>query len=162
MKVEQLMTRNVETCRPDESLHRAAELMWRNDCGALPVVSADGETEQVVGMLTDRDVCMAAYLQGRPLWDMTVASAMSKRVCSCRPTDPIHVALKIMETNQIRRLPVLDANDRLVGLLSLADLSREAAREHGLRDPQITETALAQALEAIATSRSSGPLMARA
>jgi CBS-domain-containing membrane protein len=162
MRVEQLMTRNVETCRPDESLHRAAELMWKRDCGALPVVTGEAGAEQVVGMLTDRDVCMAAYMRGRPLWEITVAGAMSRRVCSCRPTDAVGVALKIMETNQIRRLPVLDANDRLVGLLSLADVSREAAREHGQHDPQVTDAALAQALEAIAASRSSGALVARA
>ena len=87
---------------------------------------------------------------------------MSRRLCSCRSTDAIGVALKIMETNQIRRLPVLDAGDRLVGMLSLADVSREAAREHGLLDPHVTDAALAQALEAIATSRGSGTLVARA
>ena len=162
MRVEQLMTRHVETCRPEDSLHRAAEVMWKRDCGALPVVSGDGGSAQVVGMLTDRDVCMAAYMQGRPLWELTVAGAMSERLCSCRSTDAIGVALKIMETNQIRRLPVLDAGDRLVGMLSLADVSHEAAREHGLRDPQVTDAALAQALDAIATSRRSGALVARA
>ena len=87
---------------------------------------------------------------------------MSKRLCSCRSTDAIGVALKVMETNQIRRIPVLDAADRLVGMLSLADVSREAAREHGLHAPQVTDAALAQAFEGIAASRRSGALVARA
>ncbi len=160
MRVEQLMTRNVETCRPEDSLHRAAELMWRLDCGALPVIADDG-ARRVVGMLTDRDVCMAAFFEGRPLWDLHVAGAMSKQLCSCRATDAIGVALKVMETNQVRRLPVLDASDRLVGMLSLADVSREAAREHGQRHPQVTDGALAHVLEGIAASRWSGALALR-
>jgi CBS domain-containing protein len=65
-------------------------------------------------MLTDRDVCMAAYTQGRALRDIAVASAMSQHLCTCRSTDAVSVALKVMETNQVRRLPVLDADDALI------------------------------------------------
>src|SRR5262245_1269543 len=70
MRVEQLMTRTVQTCTPSDCLERAAGIMWDHDCGALPVTSADGEEPRVVGMLTDRDVCMAAYTQGRALRDI--------------------------------------------------------------------------------------------
>jgi CBS domain-containing protein len=160
MRVEQLMTRTVKSCTPGDCLERAAGIMWDNDCGALPVVADDGQDGRVVGMLTDRDVCMAAYTQGRALRDITVASAMSQQLCSCRVTDAVSVALKVMETNQIRRLPVLDADERLVGVLSFADLWREAAREHGQSSRAITENAIGEALEAIAAPRGNGPLVA--
>lgn len=162
MKVHQLMTRTVETCRSDEHLDRAAGAMWNHDCGVLPVLAAGDGTERVVGMLTDRDICMAAYTQGRALHEIPVATAMSQSLCSCRSTDAVEVALRIMETNQIRRLPVLDGDDRLIGLLSLADIGREAAREHVETRPEVTEAALAQTLEAIAAPRTTGPLAVRA
>lgn len=153
MRVEQLMTRTVKTCTPTDSLERAAGIMWDYDCGALPVVAGDEEGGRVVGMLTDRDVCMAAYTQGRALREIPVASAMSQRLCTCRATDAVGVALKVMETNQLHRLPVVDGGDRLIGLLSLADLWREAAREHGHPLQIVTERAIGEAVEAIAAPR---------
>jgi CBS domain-containing protein len=154
MRVEQLMTRNVESCGPHDSLDCAARLMWEHDCGVVPVVNGDGA--QVVGMLTDRDVCMAAYTQGRPLREIPVSTAMSQRLCSCRATDNVAVALKVMETNQVRRLPVLDADDHLIGMLSLADLGREAVREHGQGRATLTDAVIGEALEAIAKPRAAG------
>ena len=77
MKVEQLMSRDVKTCQATEMLNRAAQLMWENDCGCVPVVDEDG---RAVGMITDRDVCMAAYTQGRLLDALPVASAMDSIV----------------------------------------------------------------------------------
>ena len=159
MRVDQLMTRTVKTCTPDDNLDRAAALMWDYDCGALPVLSADRDPGRVIGMVTDRDICMAAYTQGRGLREIPVVSAMAQRVCTCRPTDTIAVALRVMETNQIRRLPVVDGEDHLVGMLSLADLWREAAREHGQPSPDVTEHAIGEAVEAIAAPRARGPLV---
>jgi CBS domain-containing protein len=162
MKVEQLMTRNVEACRTDHRLDQAAALMWDHDCGVLPVLAPGNGADRVVGMLTDRDICMAAYTQGKRLCEITVATAMSPHLCSCRPTDALAVALKVMETNQVRRLPVLDADDHLVGLLSLADVGREAAREHERQAPEVTDAALGHTLEAIAAPRAGGALAPRA
>ncbi len=161
MKVQQLMTRNVETCRADERLDRAAATMWQRDCGVLPVVAPGNGSGRVVGMLTDRDICMAAYTQGRPLHEIQVATAMSQHLCSCRPTDAVGVALRVMETNQVRRLPVLDADDHLIGLLSLADVGREAAREEATTHGAVTAAALGQTLEAIAAPRAAGALVVR-
>ena len=162
MKVHQLMTRNVETCRADEHLDRAAARMWERDCGALPVTAPGNGDARVVGMLTDRDICMAAYTQGRALHEIPVAIAMSKVLCSCRETDAIDVALRVMETNQIRRLPVLDADDHVIGLLSLADVGREAAREHVAARREVTDAALGPTLDAIAKPRAAGALAVRA
>ncbi|HVS11206.1 MAG TPA: CBS domain-containing protein, partial [Planctomycetota bacterium] len=80
MKVEQLMTRDVKACAPQDSLSRAAQLLWESDIGALPVVDSEG---RVVGMVTDRDVCMAAYFKGRPLAEIRVDETMARKVYSC-------------------------------------------------------------------------------
>jgi CBS domain-containing protein len=152
MRVEQLMTRNVETCRTDDHLQRAAQIMWEHDCGVVPVTNGDGAT-RVVGMLTDRDVCMAAYTRGQRLDQIPVRTAMSRQLFSCRPTDSLAVALKVMQANQVHRLPVVDQDDRIVGILSLADVAREAQHEHGSKMPEVTDTSVAAAIEAISASR---------
>ena len=77
MKIQNLMTRDVRTCRREDVLVEAARIMWENDCGSVPVVDAQ---RHVVGMITDRDICMAAYTRGQRLADMTVESAMSKTI----------------------------------------------------------------------------------
>ena len=119
MKVEQLMSRDVKTCQATEMLNRAAQLMWENDCGCVPVVDEDG---RAVGMITDRDVCMAAYTQGRPLDALPVASAMARDLRSCHATDTIVEAESIMRAAQVRRLPVVDPEGTLLGIVSRRDL----------------------------------------
>jgi CBS domain-containing protein len=128
MKVEQLMTRNVKTCTEADTLNRAAQLMWEADCGFIPVISADGNGK-LVGVLTDRDIAMAAYTQGKQLWSIPVGTAMARNVIVCHTRDGISQAEAIMRDNRIRRLPVLDDQERLVGILSLNDIAREAERE---------------------------------
>jgi CBS-domain-containing membrane protein len=105
-------------------------------------------------MITDRDICMAAYTQGRPLWDIKVESVMARNVRSCRFTDSIGTALKILEQNQLHRLPVLDQNDHLIGILSLADVAREAAREHSRSAKEVTDAQVGEVIEAISAPRS--------
>jgi CBS-domain-containing membrane protein len=80
-------------------------------------------------MITDRDICMAAYTQGKPLQEIRVQSAMSKDVVSCKSTDSLEQAEELMRRNKVRRLPVVDAEKRLVGLLSLHDVARAALSE---------------------------------
>jgi signal-transduction protein with cAMP-binding, CBS, and nucleotidyltransferase domain len=104
-------------------------------------------------MITDRDLCMAAYTQGRPLSEITVQSVMAQNVCSCRGSDSLVTALKILQQNQLHRLPVLDADDHLMGMLSLTDVAREASREHGRSTKDVTDAQIAETLEAIASPR---------
>jgi len=127
--------------------------MWERDCGCVPVVEAENGTARLVGMITDRDVCMAAYTQGRLLSEIEVRSAMATSVRSCRPTDSLHSALKTMEKNQFHRLPVIDEHGRLVGILSLADAAREAAREHAREAKEMTDGRIGEVLEAISVPR---------
>jgi CBS domain-containing protein len=152
-KVEQLMTRDVRTCRPGDPVNAAAQIMWERDCGCVPVVEQEDGGARVVGLITDRDICMAAYIQGRPLSDITVESAMARAVRCCRFTDPIGTALKILEQNQLHRLPVLDENNYLIGMLSLADTARAAARGHGRAAKGLTDEQIGEVIEAISAPR---------
>jgi len=128
MRVEQLMTRQVKTCGPEETLSRAAQIMWDNDCGCVPVCMED-RVIRPIGIITDRDICMSAFFQGKPLADLRVAEAMSRTVRSCAPEDSLAEAERIMRNARIRRLPVVNASGALVGIITLADLAREADRE---------------------------------
>lgn len=125
MQVHALMRSAPLTCTLADTLDRAARHMWEGDLGAVPVL----EDERVVGMLTDRDLCMASYTQGRPLHQIRVADVTSQRVVSVGPNETIREAARRMREHQVRRLPVLDDDGRLVGMLSLGDLSREASSD---------------------------------
>ena len=113
MKVSQIMSKDVEVCGFDDNLAAAASRMWDCDIGCLPVVDAAG---QVAGMVTDRDICMAALTCGQPLHDISVLVAMGRIVRSCTPDATLIEAEEIMRSAQVRRLPVIDSDGALVGI----------------------------------------------
>lgn len=123
MKIKDVMVRDVKTCNRADSLNRAAQLMWEHDCGVVPVVDAD---ERVVGIVTDRDVCMAAYTKGRTLHAIRVDEVMARDVKSCRSDDDVAEAEALMSSNRVRRVPVTDPLGRIAGIVSLNDLARAA------------------------------------
>lgn len=158
MQVRDVMTRDVRTCHPGDTLERAAGLFWEYDCGCAPVVD---ESERVLGMLTDRDVCIAAYTRGKPLREIDVAAAMGnggRTVLTCRADDTIATAETILRKNQVRRLPVTDSDGRLVGLLSLNDLACEARRERGQKKKEVSDAEVGETLAAICEHRARGPV----
>lgn len=120
-KVRLVMTPNVSTATPADGLNRAAQIMWEGDCGVVPVTESDGS---LVGVITDRDVCMAAYTQGQPLAAVPIDAAMARTVFACSPDDTVHQALHLMREHRVRRMPVVDEAGRLVGVVTLADLAR--------------------------------------
>jgi CBS domain-containing protein len=124
MKIAEFMTQGVYTVQPHDTLETAAGVMWEHDCGAVPVVEGD---RRVIAMITDRDICMAAYTQGKPLSAMSVASAMSRQCVSCNAEETAQGVERAMRQHQIRRLPVVDDEGRLVGIVSLNDIVLEAA-----------------------------------
>jgi CBS domain-containing protein len=148
MRVEQLMTKTVQSCRPHDSLEHAAQLMWSYDCGCLPVCAADG-VSGVVGVVTDRDICMRALFQGKPLHGLRVADAMATQIVACHPSDAVADAEIAMRKAQVRRVPVVDEQNALVGIVSLADLAREADREQTAPHPEVTEEEITDTLAAI-------------
>lgn len=126
MKVRDLMTSPAITCTAQDSLEVAARLLWEHDSGFLPVVDRHG---RVGAAITDRDICMAAYTQGRRLSDMRVADSMSKTIVACRPEDDVATAVEHMQSNRVRRLPVVDDDGRACGVLSLNDLATRMASD---------------------------------
>jgi CBS domain-containing protein len=119
MKVRDVMTEKVNYCLPETTLAEAAAMMWDHDCGALPVVIDDAK---VIGMITDRDIAIAAGTKARPAFDIPVKEAMSQALYACSPNDDIHAALNTMSNDKVRRLPVLDAEGNLKGILSMNDI----------------------------------------
>ena len=127
MKVHDIMTERVKVAHPNESLQCAARAMRTIDAGALPVCDGD----RLVGMLTDRDIAIRAVADGSDPTQAAVKDAMSPHIIYCFEDQDAHEAEKIMQEHQIRRLPVLDRNKRLVGILSLGDL---ATKTHELQE----------------------------
>lgn len=122
MKVEDVMTKEVKTCAPETDLSEAANSMWMRDCGVLPVVDGKG---RVVGMITDRDVCIATGCHRRDPATILVRDVTTGNVHSCSPETDLREALRMMQRKQVRRLPVIDSAGKLCGVLSLDDVARK-------------------------------------
>lgn len=131
MKVKDAMSRHVWACKADDSLEGATRLMWDHDVGCIPVVDDEG---QLCGVVTDRDVAMAAYTQGKPLVEIPVSSAMASQPITVFPGDPLFEAERLMRTRQIRRLPVVDELGCLAGMITLNDVARLHAHPATSRD----------------------------
>lgn len=119
MKVRDLMTSDVKTCRPETDLAEAVKYMWEGDFGALPVVNDEG---RVVGMVTDRDICIALATRSRSAGRIAVRDVASKQAYTCLADEDATVALEAMKTHKVRRLPVVDADGHVRGILSLNDV----------------------------------------
>lgn len=150
MKIEEIMTRNVHTCAPNDSLATAAQIMWENDCGVVPVADRDG---RIVGMITDRDLAMAAHLQNLPLRDSRVLTAMARDVKCCSVHDTPATVQALMQQQKIRRVPVLDDDRRLVGIISLGDLAYAMSSQHIQGGDGMTWTAISHTFAAVSAPR---------
>jgi CBS domain-containing protein len=159
MRIEKIMTQQVSTCGSYDSLEHAASLMWNSDCGSLPVVSGNG-SPQVCGIITDRDICMAALFQAKPLRELRVKDAMASRVITCTAGDTVEDVEQVMQREQIRRLPVVDNDGALVGIVSMADIVREAARSQFGQRPQVPASDVMVTLAKISTPLVVEPLAA--
>ncbi len=153
MKVEQLMTKSPETCRSGDSLNEAARIMWERDCGCVPITSDDG-SNRVTGIITDRDLCMSSYTKGIQLGEVRVEEVMSRDLQCCGPDTSFAEAQALMAASGVRRLPVLDESGQILGLLSLADLAREAERPKNFKRRRITEAEVGGTLAAICRTTS--------
>lgn len=150
MKVQEIMTKDVQCCGPETNLALAAKMMWDSDCGALPVVNEEG---RVIGMITDRDICMAVATKGRLASDITVWETSSGQLYSCRPQDDIHDALNTMAVHKVRRLPVVDDDGVLMGILSMNDVILNAEKAKGETLPDLSYDAVMKTLKAISEHR---------
>lgn len=145
MKISQLCHRSVVTCVDRDHLDHAASLMWWNNIGCLPVLGDDG---RLIGMITDRDIAMAALLQGAPLRSVTVSSVMNKEVVTCGEHDDTEVVLQKLIARRLRRIPIVDDDHRVVAIVSLNDIARAAVSN------ELDPAGVASLLQAVAVPRS--------
>ncbi len=120
MQVQQIMTANVTSCLLGTNLAAATELLWTMDVGALPIVDEGGN---ILGIITDRDICIALGTRNVPASDVIVDDVMAKEVWTCRPEDDMADVLRLMGDAQIRRIPVINDVGKLCGIVSLNDLA---------------------------------------
>ncbi|MDK1494423.1 CBS domain-containing protein [Sinorhizobium sp. 7-81] len=125
MRVSEAMHSGVRWISPDTDLRTAARIMKDDDIGALPV----GENDRLVGMVTDRDMALRAFANGHDVSSLTVRDVMTKEIVFCRTSESIEDAIHLMEEKKIRRLPVINEDKRMVGMLSLGDISHCSSRE---------------------------------
>ncbi|HEY3816893.1 MAG TPA: CBS domain-containing protein [Polyangiaceae bacterium] len=142
------MARGVLSCAPDHALSCAAKIMWDHDCGSVPVVDERGKA---VGMVTDRDICMAAFTRDLAPSQMTVGSVCSRALVAVREDESIEAAERLMQRHKVRRLPVIDAEGRPVGVLSIGDLARHARLDQRYRAGDIAPDGILTTLAAVST-----------
>jgi len=123
MKVKDLMTTDVKRCSPETNLAEAARIMFEGDCGAVPVID---ERDHVVGVITDRDICIAAATRPHTEGEIPVKEVISKALYTCTPNDDVRAALETMKIRKVRRLPVVEPGGRLVGIVSIHDIATQS------------------------------------
>lgn len=150
MKVQDVMTENVKFCRPDTSLAEATAMMWEYDCGALPVVFDGGK---VIGVITDRDLAIAAGTKNRLASEIQVGEVMSDNLYATCPEEDIHTALKLMRKEKVRRLPVINPDGVLEGILCLNDVALLAEHPDGKKAPVLKYEDVVSTLKALCEHR---------
>jgi CBS domain-containing protein len=123
MKIKELMTSDVKSCSLDTNLAAVAKIMWEEDCGAVPVTDERG---RVVGVITDRDICIAAATRPNSEGEIPVRHVIANTLFTCAPNDDPRAALETMRQRKVRRLPVVDQQGRLAGIVSIHDLALQA------------------------------------
>ena len=147
MNVTDIMVRTAASCHANANLGEAVEIMWRQNCGVLPVVSEDGK---VTGVITDHDICIALGTRHRLPGEIAVKDVAGPHVYFCKPDDDVRAALEMMARAKVRRLPVLNETGRLEGILSMDDVVFHADTASPSRDP--SAAAVINTLKAVYSS----------
>lgn len=145
MIVQDIMRKFPKYCNPSTNLAAATELLGSCGCGALPVVDA---SRRVVGIITDRDICLAVGTRDQRPSELVADQAMSRQVATCRTDNDIHSALNVMRTRKVRRIPVVSDAGKLDGILCLSDLILYARHDDGSR-PELSYEDVMSVLKAI-------------
>jgi CBS domain-containing protein len=144
------MTREVGSCGLDTNLAAAARIMWDKDCGSVPVLDHEG---RAIGIITDRDICMALTTRNHLASELTVGDVVGGPVKSCAPEDNVGAALKKMQNEQLRRLPVIDGEGKLVGILSLNDVILNSKRGKSKKGAHVSHGEVMDTLKALSQHR---------
>jgi CBS domain-containing protein len=124
MNVREMMHKGVEWVSPDTPVTVLAQKMLRHDIGAIPV----GENDRLIGMVTDRDIALRGVAASKDITKLTAIDVMTKGMIWCRDSGEVNDAARIMENRKVRRLPVIDENRRMIGMLSIGDVSHASSR----------------------------------
>jgi CBS domain-containing protein len=130
-KCHEVMTKNPVVCMPGDLASKVAQIMKREDVGPVPIVESE-QSRRLIGMVTDRDLAVKMVAEGRDVLTTKIDEVMTRRLVTCRADDDVQKALEAMGENQLRRIPVVDADDRIVGIIAQADLATR------LNEPQKT------------------------
>ena len=150
MIVKEVMNHEVTTCSPETTLESAALMMWNGDCGTVAVVD---DEKKVIGIITDRDICMAVALQHKAASEIQVQEIMGRHLFTCQPDNDIMNALKTMSFQKVRRLPVTNDNGQVEGIISLEALIARAERgRRGIQVPELSYDDTMTTLKAICRS----------
>lgn len=155
MQVKEIMSRDPQCCTPDDTLRNAARLMADHDCGCLPVVE-ETERKGVVGVITDRDITVRGVAKGKSP-DSKVNDVMSPSPSCCKADDDIEEVERIMTERQVRRVPVIDSDGRVVGIIAQADLARDNRAASDREVGRIVEKISEPTVPRRATSRDTQP-----
>jgi CBS domain-containing protein len=150
MKVQDAMNENVKFCQPDTNLAEATAMMWEYDCGALPVVVDGGKA---IGVITDRDLAIAAGTKNRPASEIQVGEVMSRNLFAASAEDDLHTALTLMRKEKVRRLPVTNPEGVLKGILCLNDVALLAEHPDVKTASQVTYEDVVRTLKALCEHR---------
>ena len=148
MKVKEAMMRTPYHIPLEANLGMATELMWKGNCGFLPVVDA---AKKVCGVLTDRDICVALGTRNQTAGQVLVEEVVQRKVYTCNPEDDVHVALHTMGEGHVRRLPVVDSSGNLAGVVSLDDLLLRAEPNRIGKEPELSADEVVRGFRAIMT-----------
>jgi CBS domain-containing protein len=158
MKVKDAMMGTPYYCQLDTNLGSATELMWVGNCGFLPVMGPNGK---IVGVVTDRDICIGLGTRNRPSGDVKVCEVMSNRLFACSPDDDVHIALQLMQEGGVRRLPVIGESGTLVGVISMDDLLLRAQAPGIGKRPELSTEEVVRTYRAIGERRIPQIVLAR-
>ncbi len=158
MKARDVMMGTPYYCQLDSNLGSATELMWTGNCGFLPVMGTNGK---IVGVVTDRDICIALGTRNRVAGDITVREVMSDRLFACSPDDDVHIVLEMMKEGGVRRLPVIVENGTLVGVTSIDDLLLRAEAKGIGKQPELSTEEVVRTYRAIDQRRVPQIVLAR-
>jgi len=146
MKVQDVMMRTPVFCDPETNLGAAVELLWNRNCGMLPIVDAQ---QKVVGVVTDRDLCVALGTRNRLPGEIKVGEVASGSVYACKPEDDIHTALEAMAKQKVRRLAVVNKQGALEGILSMDDVVLHAEPGGAGRAPELSHAEIVETLRRV-------------
>src|SRR3989442_7133678 len=144
MKCKEIMTKDPVCCLPDEGVQKAAKLMKDENVGVIPIIE-DEDTKTLLGIVTDRDLAIRVVAEGRDVGGTRIKDVMTTGAVSCRPDDDLQKALDAMEENQVRRIPVVDHNQKIVGIIAQADIGTRLSEPYNDADV-VEEISKAQAV----------------